>query len=467
MRSGVRAAAGIALLFGAQFSAAAVHALRRDGDFFWQRWLGDVVLREHALPRALGAETFTAAGAPWLPQEWLFSTLLAAALHAHLFALFALAVALGAALTLLLVALRAEKMNASWPAVCVAVWFTGASMEQMFNVRAQVTVWPLFALVLLALDRNDARSLVAIPLTIVWANLHASALLSPAFALAFALGHALDSGIGAPQTRRAAIVFGGCAFAALATPFGAALPLYAFHLASSPMRAMILEWRVPMPSDPSVFLGLVPLVAVAAIAMVRGFRPARREALVFALSVALGCAAVRNVPLAAIAIAPFAARALTSMLPAAPEKPFERERALGVLVTTVVLIAAVGIGAATERTIARAAPVLPFSEIASASALPGARSLYCENFAWCSVALGHPALRTFLDGRCDPFPGAVWRAHDAIRRSERLRGELLERYGVDTVIAQTGGGLARALGAERGWRTVIASAQFTLFARRE
>lgn len=451
----MRIATGIALLFAAQFSVAAVHAFTRDGDFYWQRWLGEFVLRERALPHALGAEAFAAAGASWVPQEWLFSTLLAVALHVHLFAAFALAVALGAALTLVLVASRARQMDSSWLAVWIAVWFTGASMEQMFNVRAQVAVWPLFALVLLALERDDVYAFLAIPLTVLWANLHASAFLSPAFALALA-----------PRSYRAAIVFGGCAFATLVTPFGTALPLYALHLASSPIRSMILEWRAPQLSDPSVLLGLLPLIVMAVLGLLRGFRPARSRTLVFALGVALGCSAVRNVPLAAIAIAPFAARALSYALPAGALANL-RGRAVAPLVTAAFLVAAFGIGAATQRTLARAAPSLPFAEIARANALRGPRFLYCENFAWCSLALEHPALRTFLDGRCDPFPPAVWRAHDAIRRSAHLRGELLNRYAIDTVIAENGGGLAQALRAEHGWRIVTASADFTLFARRE
>ena len=61
----------------AWFAAIVVRFPPADGDLLWQRWLGARILREHAIPRALGPETFAANGAPWTPHEWLFSTALA------------------------------------------------------------------------------------------------------------------------------------------------------------------------------------------------------------------------------------------------------------------------------------------------------------------------------------------------------------------------------------------------------
>src|ERR1700680_3450494 len=60
-------------VFAARFFVTAVAYPQLDGDISWQRWLGFEILRSGSVPHALGAETFTAAGAPWLPHEWLFS----------------------------------------------------------------------------------------------------------------------------------------------------------------------------------------------------------------------------------------------------------------------------------------------------------------------------------------------------------------------------------------------------------
>ena len=57
-----------------------------DGDLWWQRWLGDLILRTHHLPSALGPETFTSAGVPWVPQEWLLSIVVALAMDRELLA---------------------------------------------------------------------------------------------------------------------------------------------------------------------------------------------------------------------------------------------------------------------------------------------------------------------------------------------------------------------------------------------
>jgi len=76
-------------IVAARFLTTAIAYPQLDGDLAWQRRLGETILRTHAIPRALGDETFTAAGAPWLPQEWAFSVLGALAGNGPGFAVFA------------------------------------------------------------------------------------------------------------------------------------------------------------------------------------------------------------------------------------------------------------------------------------------------------------------------------------------------------------------------------------------
>src|SRR5487761_2677294 len=96
----------VVALFSATYIAGALAHPYIDGDLFWQRWLGEQILRTGEIPRALGPQTFAAVGAPWLPQEWLFSTLYALAVAAHGAWLFPALVGMCVALTLFFVTRR-------------------------------------------------------------------------------------------------------------------------------------------------------------------------------------------------------------------------------------------------------------------------------------------------------------------------------------------------------------------------
>lgn len=459
----MRIAAAIALLFGAQFAAVGLHALGSNGDLAWQQWLGEYVLRVHHLPTALGDETFTAAGAHWTPQEWLFSTELALALRVHAFAFFAIAIATLACASLVVVAVRARARGASLPATLVTTLFAGISCSQMFGVRAQIAAWLLLGLFLLALERRDAWNFAAIPIVALWANVHASAMLAPVLAAVWTTGVALDEGWRSPRALRCIVLTAGSALATLATPLGAGLPAYASHLVGSPIRAHIQEWRAPHLGDGSLAAGLLPLVLAGVVALALRRRADLRDALLFIAALALSAQAVRNIPLAALAVAPLVAQWITPYLTDRSRvATLLRERGVATLATGVILVASIALSFVTLR--------LPFTplpayEVQRAAELPGARRLYCEDFAWCSLALSRSNLRTFLDGRCDPFPLAVWRGYVAVETGKGGWHEPLARYGVDTVIASNGRPLDQALRGDRAWRIVTQDRRYTLFAR--
>ena len=462
----MRIALAIALFFAAQFAAIGASATRSEGDLAWQRWLGDTILHTHALPVALGNETFSAAGAAWVPQEWFFSILVALAMHAHLFALLAACVGLGAGLALALIAVHARMLGASLPATWLAVLFCGVAMEQLFGVRAQVAVWPLAGACLLLLDLDDARAFLAIAVAALWANLHASVMIAPVLALVRAGSYALDGGFGNPRVRRLALIALGSAAATLATPLGAHLPLYALALVHSPIRATILEWRTPRLGDLSFALGVLPLAGGTLAAMFATRRVVTRDLLFTLAMLGFALLAVRNMALASLAIAPLFARALTPLVDdAARTLALLRERRVAVLVTIAMLLGSALIAWRAHDLAERTSTPLPFAQIAAAARLHGTRHLYCEDFAWCSLALGDAHLRTFLDGRCDPFPLSVWSAYLAVQHDRARRFAILRAYAVDTVLADSRGRLARALRERRRWRVVAADGRYALFAR--
>ncbi|HEY0393925.1 MAG TPA: hypothetical protein VGD01_05475 [Candidatus Elarobacter sp.] len=428
-----------------------------DGDLGWQHWLGAQVL--HAgIPHALGAESFAAAGAPWVPQEWLFCTLLAVARNHGLESLFALAVGLCAALALGCVALRCARHGAQPLATALVLVFVDVAMSQALGVRVQVVAWALLAAFLLVLELPGRSGWCAVLIAVAWANLHASAMLAPALAAAAALGSVAQGDRRAAA--RDAVLALACGAAVCATPLGVALPEYAVALMRSPIRHWIQEWHAPSFGDLSFLLGALPVIALAAAAVPRA-APARRRSLALALPFCyLAAGAVRNVPLAAIACAPLAACALSALLPSLAAFRLRAGRALA---TVTIAVSFTGAAGATALAAHGAHDARPLHGIAALARAPGDHRLFCEDFAWCGPALDTGRIAVFVDGRADPFPLRVWNEYDTILHARAGWRAILRRRRVDAILAHRGSALDRAA-RTAGW-TVADEAPVRLLVR--
>ena len=410
-----------------------------DGDLGWQSWLGTQVLHG-ALPHALGAESFAANGARWVPQEWLFSALLAAA-HAHGVPwLFTLAIAAFSIVALICVAIRCARAGAHPAAVAFVLAFTDVAMQQSFGVRVQVVGWAMLAALLLALELPSRWRWTAVAVAMMWANWHASAVLAPIVCAAAACGSAL-AGDRRGAVRDAAIG-AACAIAICITPLGTSLPAYAVALAHSPIRHWIREWQPVSPGDPAFAFGALPLLVLAAVAAVRA---PRRSAVIALPFLYLLCIAVRNVPLAAIACAPLAARALGTLLPSLAALRPMRPRVAAIAGVTLLACAATAVSAGTRSV----HDTRPLAAIAAAQRDGRAHRLYCEDFGWCGNATGR--ISVFLDGRADPFPAAVWNAYDTVLHVRPGWRAIVRRYRIDAMLVKRDGTLDRAA-RRAGWQ---------------
>ncbi|MBD5657516.1 MAG: hypothetical protein IAI50_20400, partial [Candidatus Eremiobacteraeota bacterium] len=284
-------------IFTARFFATAIAFPSGDGDLAWQRWLGAIVLHTHAIPRALGNETFSASGAPWLPQEWLFSLAANAARDGWAWDVFAGAIALCAAGALGLAAYRAERLGASPRAIAVCAALGGVALFESFGVRAQVVAWPLIALFLLLLDLEGPWAFAAIAVAAVWSNLHASAVLAPVIAALFAAGAVCQTRRFDARARRLSVIAVASLVAICCNPFGWHLPHYAIGLFGSPIRAYIAEWKVTDLDDTSFAFGALPLLVAAMLACIGRSRARIGDLFVMAAFTILVLGAARNVAL--------------------------------------------------------------------------------------------------------------------------------------------------------------------------
>lgn len=462
----MKIALAVLAIFATRFIVAAWFYQGQDGDIAWQHWLGSYVLHAHHLPSRLGPETFTAAGARWVPQEWLLSVAVAIAIAKNHFQYLAMAAAGAAFGALLLTAYRAHRRGASTFAIAFTAACTGFAMIESFGVRAQIFAWLFLAVLLLLLDLENAWIFLAIPVVALWANVHASALLAPVLTAAWTAGTLIEDRSWTPRVERNAVLTAGTLFAVFLTPLLWNLPLYAIGLANSTIREVITEWQPTDLMYPSFFAGLLPLLAICAYLGIAAPRERWRDGMLFAVACVMGFMAVRHLPIAALVIAPMAAQRLSSIVPAHArinvvlDEPFSEMVMFSATALAVVVIVA-GLARVPQIT----GVTLPERAVTTLSELPGTHNLYCEDFGWCSLALETQNLRTFLDGRCDPFPPPVWRDYLAVQRVNPQWPRVLDRYNVDSVLVKKGNALAQALALRSGWHLFYSDRRYEIFLR--
>lgn len=454
--------------FGGRFFATALYFPQGDGDLGWQRWLGARILATGALPQRLGAETFTASGAPWIPHEWLFAVLAFASRGVGWLA-FAGVCAACAVVALVLVGRDATRRGAHPYAVAVAVAAAAVALLESFGVRVQVFAWPLFAAFLLVLETDGPFAYAAVAIAAAWSNVHASVVLAPVLAAASFAGTWLDEGW-TQRARRTLVIAALSGLATCANPLGWRIPTYAVTLFVSPFKSMITEWKHTDLGDTSFAFGALPLLLVVVAFGVRGERRWRDRA-VLAVVGWLMLSAARNVAIFGLAAAPIAASALAAGMPYLRDRrgtvAFAAPiRAMRVVEGCLIVAMAVGVAASLVRMEqSGVAPEgQPMKALAAIRALPRAHNVFCADFAWCGFLLASRE-RVFLDGRADPYPQPVWDAFATIVRVRPSWRKTLRDRNVDVVLVGRTAPLEAALSLTRGWRSVYVDHDFRVWLR--
>jgi hypothetical protein len=266
------------------------------------------------------SETLTvfAAGREWVDQQWLAQAIFygvdrafglqgVALLHVLVFGLTVASWMAGARL---LGASARATFLVSLPCLLVAPW--------SWQLRAQALALPLFVWALwLAADhvrRPSRRILWALPILLVWGNVHGSVLLG-AFIVSFA---AVVVGVRRRRDRRALLVAAGTALAAwlcaMATPYGLDIVGY-YHLMilDPPFGDSISEWQRTKPSAITAFFYGVAILSTALIAWQRR-RLTFFEIAVLAMLLVGAFDAVRGIVWFSLAVGMFVPLALDGVL---------------------------------------------------------------------------------------------------------------------------------------------------------
>ena len=163
-----------------------------DGDVSWHIAAGQWIIAHRAIPHT-DPFSFTWAGKPWVPIEWLAEVLFASAYRLAGYS------GVAAVVTAALMALNAIVFfNARrWTSPLLPIVLMDFVLVPTMLARPHLLAWPLIAgwtwLMLRARQQNRAPPLIAALLMSVWANLHGSFVMGLFIAAAFGLEAAIAS----------------------------------------------------------------------------------------------------------------------------------------------------------------------------------------------------------------------------------------------------------------------------------
>lgn len=415
---------------------------------------GRSILATGAIPR-VDTFTFTAAGRPWLDQQWGAQVLTAVAARADGYAGVAAlrAILVGSAFALLFLACRERGATARISTLLSLGGFVVALPA--LAMRPQLCAVPLFCatLWLLAARARRPRRLWWIPaLTVVWVNVHGSFVFAPLLVALCLAGDVAEHRAG---LRRTALVGLATIGATLVSPYGVDGWRYVIELSSNAtIRTMIVEWA---PTSTSTVAGLMFFATALLLAgwFARRAQPTPAVDLVWLGGFfLLTLPAQRGVIWWGLAVP-----VVTAGLFAARPSPRTSDRAgSAILNLAVVTVLAAGVVAFLpwwrgEPDLLSGAPA-GLSSTAMHELAPGSRLLVYQPWgSWFEDAV--PSMPVFVDSRIEIYPTEVWDDYDRVSSATDGWEAVLDRWDVDgMVVARTQTDLLRAVAHDPGWRTV-------------
>jgi hypothetical protein len=236
-----------------------------DGDVSWHIATGQWILDHRSIPHT-DPFSFTWAGKPWVPIEWLSEVIYACAYRLAGYG------GVAALVTAALMALHAlVYLNASrWVRTALLpIVLMDFTLVPMLLARPHLLTWPLLALwtwlMLWAREQDRAPPLVAALLMALWANLHGTFVFGLAIAAAFGLEALVDSA-DKPRALRQWLIFGvACAVAVFINGNGVEGVFHPLRFTQLQMLPLIDEWKPSSPArTPFFFAALVLTLALIA-----------------------------------------------------------------------------------------------------------------------------------------------------------------------------------------------------------
>ena len=461
----MRVPLAVPVSIGALFGAVSTRLPVGDSDVFWHLALGRDALANGI--QRVDTYSWTVAGQPVSIDQWLGQVFWAAAWQngdwRGIVALRAVAVALLVGIVVY-AALR-ERPARPLGAVLAALPAIGLT-RFVWSERPELFGFVCFAALIVLLRAARAGSsgaLYVIPaLVVVWANLHGSFALGAVLAVLVAI----EGAIAQPSRRRSyAFAAVGSILATLVTPAGLGTwTAPGFHLLHPPRE--IQEWSVPDVTTLPGAIFAVAVFATLATALIARTR-APREAVVLVPVLFVSLIATRQLPLFAIAAAPYLAAyggdAVTELaailrvrlprLASAARPPGRR--------SDVIALAAAAVVLAVAATTGTAAPDLGGYPVAALPALrPGLGLL--NHYDWGGYLIASaPRTPVFVDGRLTPYLSGVLSEYTTVIGVHPGWRDVIARRGIRQLLVRPTDPVA-VRARDLGWSIRASSDTFVL-----
>jgi hypothetical protein len=432
---------------------------------------GQLVLTGAVIPR-VDPFTFTAAGLPWVDQQWLAHVVFGAVYGLGGFA--ALQVLwVGVVVATVGLTARAAFISGAGLRTCAVVAMAGFVVAaQGFGLRAQVfgLLCLSILLVLIAVRRSRPGALwLAVPLLAAWANLHGSYVMG----LALLFVAAIEDRHGGSAVRRDLVVLAAASIATLANPYGIDAWRYVISIGTNPtISTLVTEWRHTDPLQPAgaaFYASIAGAAIIVAIAARRGRYPDVGSLLWLGILASLGAWAFRAVAWWGIGAVPVVAVAATRLRAASTDRsgwlavPGEagRRRVFASAAAALVITIAVGLALAlpADQRLMDAPAGIADAVRSIAASNPGLRVFDAERWgSWLELEV--PDAGYFADSRIELIPASAWGDYVAVSDAQPGWEGTLDRWRVNVLAVSSVDqpSLLAAISSSATWRVVYRDA---------
>jgi hypothetical protein len=437
-----------------------------DGDTSWHVATGRWILANQTVPDS-DPFSFTVAGQPWVPHEWLADVLLALAYDAGGHAALASIVMLSLLSTQLVVFLWVRR-SVGPVGSFLALLGLSMALPPFILARPHVLVWPLLALWTATLLRSadeQRRPPLWLPLLMLaWANLHGSFLLGFVIMGCLALEAWVSAGWSWVVLKRWILVGAASLLASVVNANGVDALIHPVTITSMKTLHLIAEWQPSTTTKTPLFY--VVLLATLALLLLRGQRiqPARLALLLVLLGMAFSQVRHQSwLAIVAALILPAQLRLNQQPLPKLFANSAVRVRWLAAASAAAALVV---IGRLLV-------PLTPeqnqgFPSELLAAVPPELRSDPVLN----GYSLGGPmilaGMRPYIDGRADLYGDAYFTEYSKVVAGDFPRFQrLVAKHGIAwTMLEFPDQGLIAALDASPEWRRIYADKVGVIHVRR-
>jgi hypothetical protein len=369
-----------------------------------------------------------------------------------------------------------------------------AATTPVWGVRPQMFTFLFASIFLCVLDsfyRNQSKRAIwwLVPLTILWANMHAGFLLGLALIAITIVGLVLDAFFFTSDSRdilqqRVLPLFGlllCCAFAGSLNPNGFRLYWYPIETVTTPIFMRVVEeWKSPDFHQPSLQPVLLLLIATFSILALSNKRVRLSELLMLSVTTVAALRTGRNIGFFSLVATPLFAEHLDNWLTSQrwavrimrPKDINPKRGSSGtVVLSSLIIVLAITLSIlGIKRTAAKQAEIeleqFPSALVTFMLAQRLPQPIYNE-YDWGGYLIWrlYPSYQVYIDGRADVYGGQLVEEFIQVHDVKPGWQEVLKERGIRTVLVEVNSALASLLREKSDWKKVFENKQAVIFVR--